>query len=498
MRIRPRRVRDWPALGWCARVRADEAAAEVCEVLHGAGVETSEEWAVEAVWPADFSEGDFDRAALVSGTGVRIRGDAVMFVSSASLVDRLWFHRDESWLHASNSLPLLLATAGVRLQPDHRQYLQEILAFLRRFREPRLVDVPVSQGTLSVLYFHNARLEGSELRVIPKPANPALPSFETYRSFLFDGAAAIGANARDPGRSIPLGIASTVSSGYDSATCSALARVAGGEECATIRSARALIPRSDSGVRVADALGIRCRVYRRSRKAGAQEPYYWAATGNLQEANLAVFDLPRPVSVLFTGMFGGGIWQREASEHPAFKDRAYANGLGYTEARLAAGVIHCSPPFWGLDRARDLYELSNSAEMGPWMLGNAYDRPIPRRILEELGVPRHLFGMRKSATMFEESFVWPESPALGDSLRAFLRATGVRMPPLPLARALAWSHRNLVLPVVERIGLKGRFPHVLFEDVSAAAFIWANEMLAGQHRRALDRAERERGSAASG
>ena len=31
-------------------------------------------------------------------------------------------------------------------------------------------------------------------------------------------------------------------------------------------------------------------------------------------------------------------------------------------------------------------------------MGGAYDRPIARRLVEEAGVPRHLFGQRKKAT----------------------------------------------------------------------------------------------------
>ena len=36
--------------------------------------------------------------------------------------------------------------------------------------------------------------------------------------------------------------------------------------------------------------------------------------------------------------------------------------------------------------------------MRPWSIGGAYDRPIPRRIAEEAGVPRDLFGQNKMAT----------------------------------------------------------------------------------------------------
>ena len=33
--------------------------------------------------------------------------------------------------------------------------------------------------------------------------------------------------------------------------------------------------------------------------------------------------------------------------------------------------------------------------MKPWQLGNKYDRPIPRRIVEEAGVSREMFGIAK-------------------------------------------------------------------------------------------------------
>jgi hypothetical protein len=35
--------------------------------------------------------------------------------------------------------------------------------------------------------------------------------------------------------------------------------------------------------------------------------------------------------------------------------------------------------------------------MDPWRVGAQYDRPIPRRIVESCGVPRHMFGQEKKA-----------------------------------------------------------------------------------------------------
>ena len=63
--------------------------------------------------------------------------------------------------------------------------------------------------------------------------------------------------------------------------------------------------------------------------------------------------------------------------------------------------------------------MAASPEMAPWRLGNGYDRPIPRRILESAGVPRALFGARKKAVVERRSY--PTNPALRRSFFAYLR-----------------------------------------------------------------------------
>ena len=52
-------------------------------------VETGPNWCVEAVWAGPFEAADFDRTDLMFGTGIRARGDHLMFVNSGTAVDRL-------------------------------------------------------------------------------------------------------------------------------------------------------------------------------------------------------------------------------------------------------------------------------------------------------------------------------------------------------------------------------------------------------------------------
>jgi hypothetical protein len=62
---------------------------ETVSVLHGPRVETNPDWCVEAVWAGSFSEGGFDLTDVIVGTGIRIRGDKVLFVSSGDTLNRL-------------------------------------------------------------------------------------------------------------------------------------------------------------------------------------------------------------------------------------------------------------------------------------------------------------------------------------------------------------------------------------------------------------------------
>jgi hypothetical protein len=52
-------------------------------------------------------------------------------------------------------------------------------------------------------------------------------------------------------------------------------------------------------------------------------------------------------------------------------------------------------PAIGAGDPLEVGHLSRSAEMAPWSVGGDYDRPLPRRIVEEAGVPRTAFAQRK-------------------------------------------------------------------------------------------------------
>ncbi len=101
--------------------------------------------------------------------------------------------------------------------------------------------------------------------------------------------------------------------------------------------------------------------------------------------------------VLFTGYHGDKAWAKDAPDLSPNVVRGDPTGLSLSEFRLRAGFMHCPVPFLGVRAIADLHRISLSAEMSPWDVPGDYSRPICRRIVEEAGVPRHLFGMEKQA-----------------------------------------------------------------------------------------------------
>lgn len=76
-------------------------------------------------------------------------------------------------------------------------------------------------------------------------------------------------------------------------------------------------------------------------------------------------------------------------------DNAGQAGRGTTDFRIRVGYLHFPIPYICAMHSPHLYAITRSEEMGPWTLGVSYDRPIARRLAEEAGVSRALFGQRK-------------------------------------------------------------------------------------------------------
>ena len=103
-------------------------------------------------------------------------------------------------------------------------------------------------------------------------------------------------------------------------------------------------------------------------------------------------------AVVFMGYCGDDVWGSKGkidSETGDLLSTPPISGSNLAEIRLLSGFVTITPAYLFIKDVAQLKKISSSKEMEPWKLNNDYDRPIPRRVAEESGVPREWFGMKK-------------------------------------------------------------------------------------------------------
>jgi hypothetical protein len=105
-------------------------------------------------------------------------------------------------------------------------------------------------------------------------------------------------------------------------------------------------------------------------------------------------------SLLMTGIFGDYVWGTDTQSGLPLLQEPNTDFLNpaitMAEFRLRVGFIHLPAPACGALHRPAIRRITRSKELAPWSIGGDYDRPIARRIIEEAGVPRELFGQHKS------------------------------------------------------------------------------------------------------
>jgi hypothetical protein len=247
----------------------------------------------------------------------------------------------------------------------------------------------------------------------------------------------------------------------------------------------------DDGTPIAELLGLTtAQLDPRSSQVTEDELYFLApgcAPPNLVLHGLAKHIERRRPAVLFTGFLGDEVWDRNPWER-RYQDQGIVRGdtsaLMLSEIRLKSGFVNVPVPSLYARRVRDLAVLSDSTELAPWRLSDVYDRPIPRRILEDAGIPRGLFAGRKKAVV--RAYTWPRNRALRTAFFAEVRArygrSGVFVYLHHLANRLAfWWYRAYHLA-------RRRLRHIEPPDTPAvlvgrrydfayAQFLWAARTL---------------------
>jgi hypothetical protein len=388
-----RRLEELPRLSWCVEVKRDR---NWVEVLHGAAVETAATWFCEGAWDGPYSAGAFE-SALFMGSGGKATREGLLLAAPNHTLERIYLLTVGDCVLASNSLPFLLARAQDDLDPRCLTYAARLTSIVEGLKEC-IRDLPTRDGRRMRLVYHANLLITPDLRVVERPKRPTrdFKDFADYTGFLERTVAAILRNASDPARRHAYAPIATVSTGYDSPAAALLAKRAGCAEALSFRLAR---PRpgapgvmEDSGTRIADRLGLKVTCfdrldYLRDPESEAENegyPLVFAAWRDKLQGR-----------ILVTGYYGDRVWDRNPIR--VGSDIPRGGGACFAEFRMRTGYLHLPVPYLGCTSLSSIHRISNSAEMRPWTLLRAYDRPIPRRLLEQAGVPRDHFGMAKKA-----------------------------------------------------------------------------------------------------
>jgi hypothetical protein len=384
-----------PRLAWCAAMKKGEGQVEL---LHGPWVETPRGMFCEGAWSGDFAAGAFESSVLV-GTAGKATRDGLLLATPNHTLDRIYLLALEDAMLASNSLAFLLARAEDDVDTRHLSYASELASIIAGLKKHER-HLPTLKGRRVRLCYHSNILITPRLEVIerPKPPVRAFRDYADYRGFLQQQVRAIASNAADRGRRVRYRPVVTVSSGYDSPAAAVLARAAGCRRALTLSEAR---PRSgqaqgleDSGAKIALQLGLEVKSF--ERRGYMKDPTYTEAENEGFPLALASFGQELEGGLVITG-YQGAVWERSVPSISPHVVRTDYSGGSMTEFRLRVGFLHLPVPFLGCTSLPSIWRISNAPEMAPWRLMTGYDKPIPRRIVEEAGIARGLFALSKKA-----------------------------------------------------------------------------------------------------
>jgi hypothetical protein len=422
-----------PALAWLLRARPPRA-----ELSFGSLVRCTPAGIVEGTWLGEGGPHAPLCTTTLFGSAVIADGPALYVVPPGHMLEGVYVAQQPAGLVATNSLAALLVASGLELDPAlaYPPLFNESVRGLARTR------IPTTGAPISAWFFDRLRLDlDGRLSVVAKPAEAPFADFADYRRRLANGLASALANMPTASEMVV-----TISSGYDGAAVAALAAEQGCRLALTVDEGKP-VPGSadlaDSGADIGRRLGMAVTTIGRLDYQGRDDrpEAEFLATGFTGED--VVLGGGEPMlhgRLLLTGFYGDGMWWRHRPPRPRLW-RSDQSGSSLGEWRLRAGFVHLPLACVGAIHQPLVQRISGSAEMRPWFVGGRYDKPIPRRIVEEAGLPRGSFGVVKRAASATIHVDGPAAlaPASAAALARFAAAEGrplhfPRRPPPPLWR----------------------------------------------------------------
>jgi hypothetical protein len=444
--VRHQRSDTLPPMAWLARVRPP-----LVELLFGGRVTSSEAGIFEGTWVGEPGALGPLRSTTPFGSGVLVDGEALWIVPPGHMLEGVYVHRRDGGVVASNSLVALLAATGLELDGAVAYPALFNQSVLGRTR----TTIPTTTEPFEACFHDNLLVaQDATIASVAKPREAPFAGFSDYRTRLKAELASALANA-PPLASDPV---VTVSAGYDSAAVAVLAAELGCHRAVTIRQGKPIpgsASDSDDGTFVAAHLGYEVTALERTafqQRSDLPEAEFLASGFTGEEVVLSGAEPLLRGGLLVSGFFGDGMWWLHRPPRPLLW-RSDQSGSSLAEWRLRVGFVHVPLPCFGSTDYRVTNRISHSPEMRPWVIGKRSEKPIPRRILEEAGVPRGTFGEPKRAASATIHVDGPAvlAPATRQAVAAFAAAHGQQ---LRFRRRRFAPWRKGLLKIARRAGVE--------------------------------------------
>jgi len=402
MQVNVQRVDRLPRQAWVLHHRAG-----VTNVAVGDKVRVTDDAFFEGGWALTPAPEALSLSGIHLGSGAAWGSGRLTLISPSHTLESVWTATSAGETWAANSLALLVAAT----RPDGFRIWRLRRAMRSVYRGVSGIVREVHAGPdVIIRRFVNAFVEIGEDGLPVERQQEQAADFDDYASYAGFLRRAVGEALASYGGDK---LAVYVSRGYDSPACAALARDVGPATAICID--RTATGDADDGALIADALGIPSVMTRRKPRPTRVVGYGYGVEAIAADDYEDVFEffcgvhiadecLRAPDEIVadravLTGWYGdvawgidGPVWRDLKRGHPS------SGGIGLGEFRLRTGFMHLPVPGFAFNRSAVVRAIGESEAMRPWRLGTDYDRPIPRRIVEEAGVPRELFGVRKQFT----------------------------------------------------------------------------------------------------
>ena len=401
-----------PPLSWICILKESEY-----KFFVGNKVEFTNDCLIEGAWDGEFKSYNFSTSEFVFGSGAVIIDNEIQFVPPRHCAESLYVIRrkEDNEFFVSNSINFVLEESKIDIESKLFESLTNAiedtieLATLNGIDQANPIIFENDEIIFYRIMFYNFSIRRNESikfhRLSPKRY---FRNFKQYREFVKKKTYQVCSNAMSNDRKFVFEPLTSISKGYDSSTTAVIANELGYKKAITLDVE--VWNMDDCGAVIGEKLGMDVERIKHIMSDQienlnievsddlAENSYEFIATvGSGDDITFLVFEPYIKDKIFISGVYGDIVWEKQSKLTSGLPKNGIV-GKSTTEFRLRVGYFLLPLPSIGARFSAPIVKLSNSKETEGYSVGGSYDRPIPRKIIEDAGIPRSEFGTNKCAT----------------------------------------------------------------------------------------------------